>query len=137
MYLWQLQRGRTVGYKDLEFKGDVLGAVTIERDLNRYLTVREINNSYALWFAMLGGMAVGLYIVFYSLEYFLTYKSFQNYLASELYYIPETADDQLGIKEPDSGCCALTRTRLVPRDFHNEIIPEDGRVLNSRLAWWW
>ena len=75
-FLWQLQRGRTVGYKDLAYKGDVLAAVTIERDLNRYFTVREINNSYAIWFAMLSGMALGLYIVFYSLEYFFTNKSF-------------------------------------------------------------
>ena len=76
MHLWEFERGRTVGYKDLEYKGDVLAAVTIERDLNRYFTVRVINNSYAIWFAMLGGMALGLYIVFYSLEYFLTNKSF-------------------------------------------------------------
>ena len=128
----------------MEYKGDVLAAVTIERDLNRYLTVREINNSYAIWFALLGGMVVGLYILFYALEFFLTYKSFQNYMASELYYIPEEVEDPLGIKQPEpKGCCAsrptdgLTTTRSVSRDFHNEIIPEDGRVLNSsRVASW-
>ena len=128
----------------MEYKGDVLAAVTIERDLNRYLTVREINNSYAIWFALLGGMAVGLYIVLYALEYFLTYKAFQNYMASELYYIPEEVEDPLKIKQPKAiGCCAsrptdgLTTKRSVPRDFHNEIIPEDGRILNSsRVASW-
>lgn len=63
--------------------------MTIERDLNRYLTERQQGNSYAIWFAILGGLTVGLYVVLYALEYFLTYKSFQNYMASELYYIPE------------------------------------------------
>ena len=124
---------------------NVLAAVTIERDLNRYVTERRIENSYAIWFALLGGVTIGLYIVFYSLEYFLTNKSFQNYMASELYYIPEHANNPLGsIAEETSGCCAssptdgLTRTRYtIPRDFHNEIIPEDGKILNSsRVASW-
>ena len=66
-------------------------------------------------------------------------------MASELYYIPEEAEDPLGLKQPKvTGCCAsrptdgLTKTRFsVPRDFHNEIIPEDGRILNSgRVASW-
>lgn len=73
----------------------MLAAVTIERDLNRYLTERKSENSYLVWFAILGGLTVGLYIVLYALEYFLTFKSFQNYMASELYYIPEEADEKL------------------------------------------
>ena len=50
--------------------------MTIERDLNRYMTVRNINNSYAVWFALLGGVAIGLYVIIYSLEYYFTNKSF-------------------------------------------------------------
>ena len=112
--------------------------MTIERDLDRYLTMRQLENSYLIWFAILGGVTIGLYVVLYALEYCLTIKSFQNYMASELYYIPEEANDQ---DEP-SGCCSskptdgLTRKRYaISRDFHNEIIPEDGKILNtSRVA---
>ena len=143
MGLWELQRGRTVGYKDLDIKPNVLAAVTIERDLNLYKTERVVQSSYAVWFAMLGGVTVGLYIIFYGLEYFLTFKSFQNYMASELYYIPEEVEDPLGLNQEEPGCCGsrktdgLTRERTISRDFHNEIIPEDGKVLNtSRVASW-
>ena len=69
--------------------------MTIERDLDRYLTMRQLENSYLIWFALLGGVTIGLYVVLYALEYCLTIKSFQNYMASELYYIPEEANDQL------------------------------------------
>lgn len=91
--LWQLQRGRTVGYKDMRVKPNVLAAVTIELDLNRYDTIRRVENSLLVWLAMLGGLVVGLYVILYALEYFLTFKSFQNYMASELYYVPEEAEE--------------------------------------------
>ena len=137
MGLWQLQRGRTVGYKDLELKPNVLAAVTIERDLNLYKTDWTVESSYAVWFAMLGGVALGLYVVMYALEYFMTFKSFQNYMASELYYIPEEATENLAAEEP-KGCCKrspnaglTTKRTMISRDFHNEIIGEDGRVLDT------
>jgi len=99
MGLWSFQRGRTVGYRDLKFKPGVLASVTIERDLDLYKTMRTQNDSYAIWFAMLGGVMVGLYILFFALEYFLTNKAFENYMASELYFIPEDVDDALGIND--------------------------------------
>ena len=50
-------------------------------------------------------------------------------MASELYYIPEESGNPLDSSKQSDG---LTRTRIsVPRDFHNEIIPEEGRILNS------
>ena len=123
----------------------MLAAVTIERDLNRYLIERQLENSYIVWFALVGGLMIGMYVVLYALEYFLTFKSFQNYMASELYYIPqEVADNDANElnQAESSGCCSskptdgLTRKRYaITRDFHNEIIPEDGKILNvSRVA---
>ena len=141
-YSFRLQRGRTVGYKD--DRPNVLAAVTIERDLNLYKTQWKEQNSISVWFALLSGYAFGLYVVFYSLEYFCTFKSFQNYMASELYYIPEEVEKTAFDEEPERGCCesrptdGLTRNRaMVSRDFHNEIIKEDGRILNSRTVYGW
>jgi len=126
-YSSRLQRGRTVGYKD--DRPNVLAAVTIERDLNLYKTQWKEQNSIAVWFALLSGYAFGLYVVFYSLEYFCTFKAFQNYMASELYYIPEEVEKTPFDEEKERGCFksrptdGLTRKRaMVSRDFHNEII---------------
>ena len=108
MSLWNLQRGRTVGYKDFKTKPNVMAAVTIERDLNLYKVDRRVEGSYAVWFAMLGGVTVGLYVIVYALEYFMTFKSFQNYMASELYYIAEDIESTENVPEKDApkkGCC--------------------------------
>ena len=82
---------------------------------------------------MLGGAMILLWIVIFSIEFVLTNKKFQNYMASELYYVPEDLDRELD--EEKVGCMgkdSLTRKRYsIPRDLHNEIIDEDGKVLDN------
>jgi len=36
-----------------------------------------------------------LWIVVYAIEFVLTNKKFQNYMASELYYVPEDLDREI------------------------------------------
>lgn len=133
-----------VSFKDFAERPDTMAAVTIELDMNLKMVERSVDESYASWLAKVGGLAFALFIVFYILEFLLTNKTFLNYMASELYYIPEAIDDILGAKQEPDGCCSskpadsLTRQRYgVSRDFHNEIIPEGGAILNSsRVSSW-
>ena len=66
-----------------------MAAVTFSLDMNLHRTTIKIQNSVSMWLAAVGGFAVSVYLVFYILEYFCTFKRFENYMASELYTVLE------------------------------------------------
>lgn len=128
------QSGGPVGYRSL---GDnIYGAVTLERNLSLFKTSWSVDNNAFEWLGTLGGMLVILWIIMFAFEFMMTYKKFQNYMASELYHVPENLDVADNLEKQitgnnKKGCCApggpkVTRKRMhIPRDFHNEIIDED------------
>ena len=121
----------------------MLAQISIERDLDLYKTDWRIENSMFIQIGVLGGILVLLWIIAFVIDFILTNKRFQNYMASELYYVPDDVNDAQAnenAKPLSTGCCGnnLSRQRYyIPRDFHNEIIDEDQKVLNrNKVACW-
>ena len=135
------QKSGLIGYRDLG--ASIYAAVTIERNMSLFKTSWTVENNIFEWLGTLGGILLLLWVVIFALEFMLTYKKFQNYMASELYHVPEELDagDKLERQITNSmgkkgGSSSMTRKRMhIPRDFHNEIIDENEAILNrSKVA---